>query len=74
MANKDGVTAIPCSEFYDPGTKQLGENYVRFAYCKTEEMIKSAEKRLAQWVYNIFLIFLNGFFDAWIFIKFFKTF
>ena len=34
MAKELGVVAIPCSSFYDSEDLKLGENMVRFAFCK----------------------------------------
>lgn len=34
MVKEQGVVAIPCSSFYDPADIKLGENMVRFAFCK----------------------------------------
>ena len=34
MAKELGVVAIPCSSFYDAEDIELGENMVRFAFCK----------------------------------------
>jgi aspartate/methionine/tyrosine aminotransferase len=43
-----GVTAIPPSAFYIPEHKHLAHNLARFAYCKTDESIEEAKKRLAK--------------------------
>lgn len=48
MAYEDGVVAIPCSPFYDRDNAKEGEKYVRFAFCKDEEMIVEAGKRLTK--------------------------
>lgn len=37
LCREKGVTAIPCSVFYPPEFAHLGENLVRFAFCKTED-------------------------------------
>ena len=46
LAYKEGVVAIPCSPFYSKEDSHLGEKYVRFAFCKPEEMIRDAGKRM----------------------------
>ena len=45
LAREDGVVAIPCSSFFDLGDKS-GENLVRFAFCKEEELILEAARRM----------------------------
>ena len=40
-----GVVAIPTSVFYDD--KAAGRELVRFAFCKREEVIDEAARRLA---------------------------
>lgn len=47
MAKELGVVAIPCSSFYDAEDIKLGENMVRFAFCKEESDIIEASKRIA---------------------------
>ena len=47
LAYEDGVVAIPCSPFYSLEEKKIGEKYVRFAFCKDEELIVEAGKRMA---------------------------
>ncbi|KAL4506698.1 hypothetical protein ABPG72_000269 [Tetrahymena utriculariae] len=46
LCKEKGVTAIPCSVFYPPEYQYLGQNLVRFAFCKTEDTILEAGKRL----------------------------
>ncbi|RKP14745.1 pyridoxal phosphate-dependent transferase [Piptocephalis cylindrospora] len=41
-----GVTAIPVSEFYSDTNQHLGEDYIRFAFCKTDDVLEEASKRL----------------------------
>lgn len=48
LAYENKVVCIPVSPFYDSKDSHLGEKYVRFAFCKDEEMIKEASKRLRQ--------------------------
>ena len=40
------VISIPCSFFYQPHNLKEGENIVRYAFCKDEEMIREAGKNL----------------------------
>ena len=47
LAHEEKVVAIPCSPFYDQKDAALGAKYVRFAFCKDEEMIIEAGKRMA---------------------------
>lgn len=42
-----GVTAIPTSAFFSDANKAEGHKWARFAYCKTDEAIAEAIKRLA---------------------------
>lgn len=41
-----GVTTIPCSSFYSEENKC--EDYVRFAFCKTDEILEKAAEKLLQ--------------------------
>jgi len=41
-----GVCAIPPSTFYSPQNKHIAQNYARFAFCKKDEVIDQAHKRL----------------------------
>eukprot|EP00276_Gloeochaete_wittrockiana_P008805 CAMPEP_0184658024 /NCGR_PEP_ID=MMETSP0308-20130426/23329_1 /TAXON_ID=38269 /ORGANISM="Gloeochaete witrockiana, Strain SAG 46.84" /LENGTH=415 /DNA_ID=CAMNT_0027096599 /DNA_START=186 /DNA_END=1436 /DNA_ORIENTATION=- len=43
---EQGVTAIPPSAFFCPEHKYIGESYARFAFCKTDEDLAEAGKRL----------------------------
>lgn len=42
-----GVTAIPTSAFFCEANKSEGYQWARFAYCKTDDAIEEAIKRLA---------------------------
>lgn len=42
------VIAIPLGTFYGKDQKHLGDNLVRWAFCKTTEDIVEAGKRLSQ--------------------------
>jgi aspartate/methionine/tyrosine aminotransferase len=41
-----GVTAIPPSPFYSAGHQYLTDNLARFCFCKTDEMLDEAVRRL----------------------------
>jgi len=47
MPKRFGVAAIPPSAFYCDEHKYLAKNLVRFAFCKTDEMLIEAGKRLS---------------------------
>ncbi len=46
LAANVGVAAIPPSAFYSEHNKALGRRYVRFAFCKTMELLEQAKERL----------------------------
>ena len=46
MTKEVGVTAIPPSAFYGPDTLHLAENLLRFAFCKGDDTILEAHRRL----------------------------
>ncbi len=48
MPKRFGVAAIPPSAFYSDEHKHLAKNLVRFAFCKTDEMLIEAGKRLVE--------------------------
>jgi kynurenine aminotransferase len=41
-----GVAAIPPTEFYTEQNAHLAEDYLRFAVCKTDEVLDQAKERL----------------------------
>ncbi|KAJ2648005.1 arylformamidase [Coemansia sp. RSA 1287] len=41
-----GVSGIPPTEFYSAEHKALANDYIRFAFCKTDEGLEDASKRL----------------------------
>ncbi|HKF41709.1 MAG TPA: hypothetical protein VKG01_01285, partial [Thermoanaerobaculia bacterium] len=45
LIEKVGVAAIPPSAFYE--NTRFGKSYVRFAFCKKEETLREAVRRLA---------------------------
>jgi kynurenine--oxoglutarate transaminase/cysteine-S-conjugate beta-lyase/glutamine--phenylpyruvate transaminase len=49
MTKTVGVTAIPPSAFYSPDTLHLAQNLLRFAFCKGDETIFEANRRLAKY-------------------------
>ena len=44
LTREIGVTPVPGSSFYRE--KEMGRNFVRFAFCKTEELLTAAGERL----------------------------
>ena len=46
MTETVGVTAIPPSAFYEPQHVHLARNYLRFAFCKGDDTIEEAARRL----------------------------
>lgn len=43
-----GVATIPVSEFYKEQTTVATTNYLRFAVCKTDEVLEQAKVKLRQ--------------------------
>lgn len=57
MIHEFKVVCIPCSPFYED--KKLGENQVRWAFCKTSEALIEASRRL-KWVHqHISLLYIT---------------
>jgi aspartate/methionine/tyrosine aminotransferase len=48
LVHENKVVCIPISPFYDQKDSYLGEKYVRFAFCKPEEMIMEASRRMCR--------------------------
>ncbi len=46
LTREVGVVAIPPSHFYSPDHQYLTDNLVRFCFCKTDEMLEEAARRL----------------------------
>lgn len=46
LAIEGGVVAIPASPFFSIDNKHLGQNYVRFAFCKGDDTLELAGARL----------------------------
>ena len=40
------MTAIPVSAFYSPQNAALAANLVRFCFCKTDDLLEDAARRL----------------------------
>jgi N-succinyldiaminopimelate aminotransferase len=47
LPERAGVVAIPTGVFYDPAHAHLGRHLVRFAFCKGDDVLAEAVKRLA---------------------------
>ena len=45
-----GVACIPPETFYSPEHVHIGSNYVRFAFCKSDELLMRVKERLARLV------------------------
>ena len=43
-----GVACIPPESFYSQEHAHIGHGYVRFAFCKSDEMLQQAGERLAK--------------------------
>ena len=50
FAIEGGVIAIPSSPFFSEENKELGANYVRFAFCKADSTLEEASDKIAQLV------------------------
>jgi len=46
LTEEIGVAAIPPSSFYSSATKHMAANYARFAFCKPDDVLEEAAKRL----------------------------
>lgn len=46
LITQAGVACIPASPFYSDGNKALGQQLVRFTYCKQDETLDAARERL----------------------------
>jgi N-succinyldiaminopimelate aminotransferase len=47
LPERAGVVAVPTVVFYDPAHAHLGRHLVRFAFCKSDEVLGEAVRRLA---------------------------
>ena len=48
LAEEYNIIGIPCSPFYSPQSRHLAGNYVRFAFCKTDETLEAARESFAR--------------------------
>jgi N-succinyldiaminopimelate aminotransferase len=46
LPQRAGVVGVPTVVFYDPATAHLGRHLVRFAFCKSEDVLREAVRRL----------------------------
>lgn len=46
MTTEIGVAAIPLSAFCSPQNRNLFDSYIRLTFCKTEETLDEAARRL----------------------------
>jgi N-succinyldiaminopimelate aminotransferase len=46
LTKEIGVACIPPETFYAPEHAHIGRNYVRFAFCKSDELLQQVKKRL----------------------------
>ncbi|KAJ6161143.1 arylformamidase [Penicillium chermesinum] len=46
LIHEVGVAAIPPTEFYTDANAHLGEDYLRFAVCKNDDILETAKERL----------------------------
>ena len=49
LAREAGVVAIPNVVFYTPSHRDAGRHLIRFAFCKQEEVLAEAARRLIAW-------------------------
>lgn len=49
LMKTQGVATIPCSAFFGPEHKHIGEKYIRFCFIKEDETIDAAGKQLVKW-------------------------
>jgi N-succinyldiaminopimelate aminotransferase len=50
LISEIGVACIPPESFYSPQHVHIGSNYVRFAFCKSDELLIQAKEYLARLV------------------------
>jgi len=48
LTKEIGVACIPPETLYGPEHAQFGRNYVRFSFCKSDDMLRQAQERLAK--------------------------
>ncbi|XP_039270384.2 kynurenine--oxoglutarate transaminase 3-like isoform X1 [Styela clava] len=49
MIRNKKLATIPVSAFYSASHKKMGENYIRFCFCKSDETLNSMADILKQW-------------------------
>ena len=49
LAREAGVVAIPNVVFYTPSHRDAGRHLIRFAFCKREDVLAEAGRRLVSW-------------------------
>jgi N-succinyldiaminopimelate aminotransferase len=47
LISEVGVACIPPGSFYSDAHRGIAQNYVRFAFCKTDDVLHAACERLA---------------------------
>jgi len=48
LVKEVGVACIPPESFYIPEHAQIGHGYVRFAFCKSDELLQQVQERLVK--------------------------
>ena len=48
LTKEIGVACIPPETFYGPEHTYIGRNYVRFAFCKSDELLQQVKERFAR--------------------------
>ena len=48
LTKEIGVACIPPETFYAPEHAHIGQNYVRFAFCKSDELLQQVKERLTK--------------------------
>jgi aspartate/methionine/tyrosine aminotransferase len=48
LTKEIGVACIPPETFYAPEHAHIAQGYVRFAFCKSDEMLREVKGRLAR--------------------------
>jgi N-succinyldiaminopimelate aminotransferase len=48
MIREIGVACIPPASFYSAEHASIGQNYIRFTFCKSDDMLLQAQERMAK--------------------------
>lgn len=48
MASQIGVAGIPPETFYGPQHQHIAHNYIRFAFCKSDDLLSNVQQRLTR--------------------------